>query len=156
LSATIKGEPSDFVDTQGFSVKFKEPDPSNDTTEYRQVLSIAPAKIENAVDFNQLTSNTVEKLFSLTDAAFEIVMMVTQPEIQELLNLTFPVDAQIATRFWSITLTSVSGGSTVIEGTAAISKFNITDAGVGFATIEMTLDFESSATVVGVLTAGVP
>ncbi len=145
MSATIKGEPSDFVDTQGFSVKFKEPDPSNDTTEYRQVLSIVPAQIENKVDFNQLTSNTVEKLFSLTDAAFEIVMMVTEPEVQELLNLTLPTDAQIATRFWTVTMTSVSGGSTLIEGTAAISKFNITDAGVGFATIEMTHDFVTGA-----------
>ena len=146
---TIVGEPEGFIDTQGFTIKFKEPDPSTDTTEFRQTLSITPAQVEHNVDFNSLTSDAVEKLFSLTDAAFDVVMMVTQPELATLISLTLPVNAQLATRLWTITLTSVSGNSTVIEGTAAISTFSIIDAGVGFSTIEMTLDFVSSAAITG-------
>jgi len=144
---TIVGEPEEFVDTQGFAVMFEEPDPSTDTTEYRQVLSVIPAQIKHNVDFNSLTSDAVEKLFSLTDAAFEIIMMVTQPELANLITLSLQVNAQLPTRFWSVTLTSVSGNSTVIDGTAAVSKLSIIDPGVGFATIELTLDFVTTATI---------
>jgi len=146
---TIVGEPEEFIDTQGFTIKFKEPDPSTDTTEFRQTLSITPAQVEHNVDFNSLTSDQVEKLFSLTDAAFEVIMMVTQPELVTLTSLSLLVNAQLPLRLWTVTMTSVSGNSTIIEGTAGISKLSIIDAGVGFSTIEMTLDFVSSAAVTG-------
>ena len=149
--SSIVGEPDDFIDTQGFAIKFKEPDPSSDTTEFRQTLSITPAKVEHNVDFNSLTSDEVEKLFSLTDAAFEVIMMVTQPELVILTSLSLLVNAQLPLRLWTITMTSVSGNSTTIEGVAGISKLSIVDAGVGFSTIEMTLDFVSSAAITGVL-----
>ena len=149
--SSIVGEPDDFIDTQGFTIKFKEPDPSSDTTEFRQTLSITPAQVEHNVDFNSLTSDEVEKLFSLTDAAFEVIMMVTQPELVILTSLSLLVNAQLPLRLWTIIMTSVSGNSTTIEGVAGISKLSIVDAGVGFSTIELTLDFVSSAAITGVL-----
>ena len=122
-----------------------------DTQSFTQVLSLNPAKIEHSVDFNQLTNDTVEKVLGLTDAAFDVTMMLTEPEIALLLNLSLSVDAIVPTRFWTIQITSVSGGQTNVEGHAVVSKFDIIDPGVGLATAEITLDFVSSATVTGIL-----
>ncbi len=122
-----------------------------DTQSFTQVLSLNPAKIEHSVDFNQLTNDTVEKVLGLTDAAFDVTMMLTEPEIALLLNLSLSVDAIVPTRFWTIQITSVSGGQTNVEGDAVVSKFDIIDPGVGLATAEITLDFVSSATVTGIL-----
>lgn len=68
-------------------------------------------------------------------------MMVTVPELAELLLLARPVNAELAKRFWSVLITSVSSTLEIIEGDAIVSQFAIIDAGVGFGTIEMTLDF---------------
>lgn len=122
-----------------------------DTQSFTQVLSLTPAKIEHSVDFNQLTNDTVEKVLGLTDAAFDVKMMLTEPEIALLLNLSLSVNAIVPTRFWTIQITSVSGGQTNVEGDAVVSKFDIIDPGVGLATAEITLDFVSSATVTGIL-----
>ena len=123
----------------------------NNTQSFTQVLSLNPAKIEHSVDFNQLTNDTVEKVLGLTDAAFDVTMMLTEPEIALLLNLSLSVNAIVPTRFWTIQITSVSGGQTNVEGDAVVSKFDIIDPGVGLATAEITLDFVSSATVTGIL-----
>lgn len=112
-----------------------------DTTEYNQVLSLTPADINHQVFFHQLTDNTVEKTFALTDAAFQIKMMVTVPQLAELLLLARPVNAELAKRFWSVLITSVSATVEIVEGDAIVSQFAIIDAGIGFATIEITLDF---------------
>lgn len=148
MADTPTGTSDGFVDTQGFQLKLKNVN-DDDTISFTQVLSLTPAKIEHSVDFNQLTNDTVEKLFGLTDAAFDVKMMVTQPEINLLLGLALPVNAELPSRFWTVTLTDVSGGSTDIEGDAFVSKLDIIDPGVGFATLEMTLDFVSGATVGG-------
>ena len=144
---TPVGERKDWVDTQGFALRVKEPDPSTDTTEYRHVLSLVPAKISHTVDFNQLTDDTVEKLFSLTDAKFEVVMMLDEVLLPSLLQLTLPVNAQITTRQWTVIMTSDDGGTAQIQGQAAVSDLNVLDAGVGYATVEFALDFVSAAAV---------
>ena len=148
------GDPDGFVDTQGFKLLLKN-EGDDDTQSFTQVLSLTPAKIDHSVDFNQLTNDTVEKLFGLTNAAFDVKMMVTQPELALLLNLALSVDATIPVRFWTIRLTDVSNRVTDIEGNAGVSKFDIIDAGVGFSTIEMTLDFESGA-VAGTQVLNIP
>ncbi len=105
------------------------------------MLSLTPADITHQVFFHQLTDNTVEKTFALTDASFKIRMMVTVPQLAELLLLARPVNAELASRFWSVLITSVSTTLEIVEGNAIVSQFAIIDAGVGFGTIEMTLDF---------------
>jgi hypothetical protein len=152
LSNQFVGEPAEFVDTQGFSLKLKSATTA-DTIEYRQVLSLVPANIDHQVFFHQLTDNTVEKTFALTDAAFEVKMMLTIPELGELILLASPVNAELAKREWTVTLTSVSATVDIVGGDAIISHFSIIDAGVGLATIEMTLDFVTGATLPA--TAGV-
>ena len=140
------GTPAGFVDTQGFKLLLKNIG-DDDTQSFTQVLSLTPAKIDHSIDFNQLTNDTVEKLFGLTDAAFQVKMMVTQPQLSLLLNLSLTVNAQLPSREWTVRITDVSGGSTDLTGEAIVSKLDIVDPGVGFSTIDMTLDFVSGATV---------
>ena len=146
MADTPIGTPAGFVDTQGFTLFLKNTG-DDDTQSFTQVLSLVPAKIEHSVDFNQLTNDTVEKVFGLTDAAFDVKMMLTQPEISLLLNLSLPVNAQLPSRFWTVRITDVSGSFTDIEGNAFVSNLQIIDPGVGFGTVEMTLDFVSGAVV---------
>ena len=149
MADTPIGKPDSFVDTQGFKLLVKDVDPSDDTQSFTQVLSLVPAKIQHSVDFNQLTNDTVDKVFGLTDASFEVKLMLTQQEIAFLLSLSLPTDAQLEVREWTIQITDVSKRTTDIVGDAAMSKFDIIDPGVGLATAEFTLDFVSGATVSG-------
>lgn len=144
------GDPEAFVDTQGFQLLLKNEGDAN-TQSFTQVLSVAPVSIDHNVDFNQLTNDTVEKLFSLTDAKVDVKLMLTQTEIALLLNLSLTVAAQLPSREWTVRITDVSAGTTDITGTAIVSKMEILDPGVGFSTVEMTLDFVSGATVTEIL-----
>ena len=93
--STRVGDESGFVDTQGLEVE-----QTSDGLIYSQVVSVTPADVDHNMNFHQLTNDTVDKTFSLTNAAFEIVMMVTQPGLNDLLNLVIPVQAQITTKGW--------------------------------------------------------
>jgi hypothetical protein len=136
------GSPDNFIDTQGVVLE--------NVTEgniYDQVISIAPIEATHSMDFNQLTNDTVEKLFGLTNASFEVEMMATQPEILGLFNLTTPIGAQIPSNEWEIRLTDVSNNTTTVSGTAILNEFRIIDDGISFMTIRFKLEFVSSATV---------
>ena len=150
MTDTPIGEPEAFVDTQGFKLLLKNTQDAN-TQSFTQVLSLVPAKIEHSVDFNQLTNDTVEKVLGLTNAAFDVKLMLTQSEISLLLNLSLSVNAIVPTRFWTIEITDVSGNKTNVEGNAVVSKFDMIDPGVGLATAEIILDFVSGTQVTEVL-----
>ena len=85
--STRVGDESGFIDTQGLEVENK-----TDGLIYDQVLSVSPADADHNMNFHQLTNDTVDKTFSLTNVAFDIVMMATQPELTGLFNLAIPID----------------------------------------------------------------
>ena len=144
------GSPDNFVDTQGVELEN-----ITDGLIYDQSITIVPAEITHSMDFNQLTNDTVEKLFGLTDAAFEVEMMVTQPELLALFNLTTPVGAQLPSREWEIRMTDVSNNISKISGTAILNELRIIDDGISFMTLRFKLEFVSSATVTGSGSSGV-
>ena len=134
------GDPSGFIDTQGLQLENE-----TDGLIYSQVLKMVPAKIGHNRDFNQLTNDTVEKLFSLTDAAFEVTLLATEPELQGLLDLTLPVLASLPDKVWVVKLTDQSNRSQTLTGSAILNDFTILDEGVGLTTIQFTLEFISGA-----------
>ena len=144
MSTRVGGE-SGFVDTQGLQVEN-----TTDGLIYEQVLSVSPANADHNMNFHQLTNDTVDKTFSLTNAAFDIVMMVTQPELGVLLNLAIPVQAQLAIRNWAVSMTDQSNRTTILSGDAAMKEFKILDTGLGEVQLEIRLEFVSSQDV-GVL-----
>ena len=144
------GSPNNFVDTQGVVLENL-----TDGLIYDQSLSIVPAEITHSMDFNQLTNDNVEKLFGLTDAAFEVEMMVTQPELLALFNLTTPVGAQLPSREWEIRMTDVSNNTSKVSGSAILNELRINDDGISFMTLRFKLEFVSGATVTGSGTSGV-
>lgn len=133
-----KGDESGFIDTQGIEVE-------NVTDEiiYEQVLSVTPANVDHSMNFHQLTNDSVDKTFGLTNAAFDVVMMATQPELQLLLNLTIPVLAQLPSRLWSVSLTDQSNRTTVLSGDAIVKNIKILDTGLGSVQISFSLEFTS-------------
>ena len=132
------GEEAGFVDTQGLEVEN-----TTDGLIYDQVLSVNPANVDHNMFFHQLTNDTVEKTFSLTNAAFDIIMMVTQPELGALLNLSLPVQAQLATRDWEIRITDQSNRTTTLSGEASVKDFKILDSGLGTVQLQIRLEFLS-------------
>lgn len=145
------GDEAGFIDTQGFELEN-----STDGLIYDQVLSIIPAELSHSLDFNQLTNDTVEKLFGLTDAAFEVTMLATQPELAGLLNLVIPVAAQLPNREWIVRMTDQSARITTLTGFAILNEFRIIDDGISLSKLKFKLEFVSEATVsVGSSTSGV-
>jgi len=136
------GEQSGFVDTQGIEVENV-----TDGLIYEQVLSVTPANIDHSMNFHQLTNDAVEKTFALTNAAFDVVMMVTIPELPLLLNLTIPVVAQLPNRNWSVSLTDQSNRTTILSGDAIVKNIRILDTGLGSVQISFSLEFISQQQV---------
>ena len=143
--STRVGDESGFVDTQGLEVENV-----TDGLIYEQVLSVSPADADHNMNFHQLTNDTVDKTFSLTNAAFDIVLMVTQPELTALLNLTIPVQSQLTNREWAVRITDQSNRTTTISGTAVMKELKILDTGLGAVQLNIRLEFVTAASI-GVL-----
>lgn len=135
MSARV-GDESGFVDTQGIQIEN-----ITDALIYEQVLSVSPANIDHTMSFHQLTNDTVEKLFGLTDAAFEVIMMVTQPELNVLLTLSLPTTAQLTEKEWAVHLTDQSNRTTLVSGDAVIRNLRILDTGLGSVQLSLSLEF---------------
>lgn len=143
------GVEANFVDTQGLTLENV-----TDGLIYDQVLTLDAIDILHSVKFHQLTNDTVEKILSLSDSSVGVTLLVTEPELALLVNLSTQTAAQSPERNWNVNITDQSANTTVLGGIAKISEFKIIDSGVGLATIKMTLDFITDTTspaVVGVL-----
>jgi len=136
------GFPQNFIDTQGISLENQ-----TDGDIYDQILSMTPVNISNSVELNQLTNDTVEKLFGLTDAVIEVEMMATQPELLDLFQLTLPTGAQLPSKIWKASLADVSNNIQTITGTASLTNLEIIDDGISFATLKFKLEFFSGSTI---------
>ena len=136
------GFPQNFIDTQGISLENQ-----TDGDIYDQILSIIPVNISHSMELNQLTNDTVEKLFGLTDAVIEVEMLATQPELLGLFQLTVPTDAKLPNKIWKVSLADVSNNIQTVTGTATLTDLQIIDDGVSFATLKFKLEFFSGSTV---------
>ncbi len=136
------GEAAGYIDTQGLVLTNV-----SDAKEYVKVLTIAPANIEHTRHFHQLTNDTVEKTFGMTDASFEITMLATQPELADLFNLTIVTTATIPVKNWQIAMTDQSNRTTLLDGNASMSNLRVQDKGVGFLELAFRLDFISEEIV---------
>jgi len=136
------GSPDNFIDTQGISLENQ-----TDSLIYDQILSMTPANISHSMQLNQLTNDTVEKLFGLTDAVVAVEMLATQPELLGLFALTVPVGARLPSKVWQARLADVSNNIQTITGTASLTDLEIIDDGISFATLKFNLEFFSGSTV---------
>lgn len=129
-----------FVDTQDVKIENV-----TDGKVYKQGLSANPIEVMHAVEMNRLRDNRVEKLFDLTDAKWEVRMIVTEPDFNALFTLSIPVSGVLPTKEWKITMTSQSGTSVNIKGDASLSMLRVIDAGVGVVEVVIQLDFSSGS-----------
>jgi len=129
-----------FVDTQDVKIENV-----TDGKIYKQGLAANPIEVMHAVEMNRLRDNRVEKLFDLTDAKWEVRMIVTEPDFNALFTLSIPVSGVLPTKEWKITMTSQSGTSVNIKGDASLSMLRVIDAGVGVVEVVIQLDFSSGS-----------
>jgi len=135
-----------FADTQDVKVENV-----TDGKVYKQTLSANPIEVMHAVEMNRLRDNRVEKLFDLTDAKWEVRMIMTEPDFNALFTLSIPVSGVLPTKEWKITMTSQSGTSVNMKGDASLSMLRVIDTGVGIVEVVIQLDF-SSGSVARVIT----
>lgn len=129
-----------FVDTQDVRVENV-----TDSKIYKQTMSANPVEVMHSVEMNRLRDNRVEKLFDLTDAKWEIRMILTEPDFNELFTLSIPSAGKLPIKEWKITMTSQSGTSVNIKGDAQLSMLRVIDSGVGVVEILIQLDFSSGS-----------
>jgi len=127
-----------FVDTQDVRVENV-----SDSKIYKQVMSANPIEVMHAVDMNRLRDNRVEKLFDLTDAKWEVRMLMTEPDFNALFTLSIPVSGVLPIKEWKITFSSQSETSVNISGDAQLSMLRVIDTGVGVVEIVIQLEFSS-------------
>jgi len=130
------GEEAGFIDTQGIELEN-----TTDGLIYDQVLSVTPADIDHNMFFHQLTNDTVDKTFSLTNPAFDVVMMATQPELAVLFNLSIPIEARLPEKKWEVRLTDQSNRTSILSGTAVLKNLKIMDTGLGSVELSLRLEF---------------
>ena len=135
-----------FVDTQDVRVENV-----TDSKIYKQTMSANPVEAMHAVEMNRLRDGRVEKLFDLTDAKWEVRMLVTVPDFNALFTLSIPVNSVLLTKEWKITFTSQSGTPVNLKGDASLSMIRVIDSGVGVVEVVIQLDF-SSGTATQVIT----
>lgn len=133
------GDRDEFIDTQGVALTNV-----TDNKEYIQSLTVTPV-IAHGTDFNQLTNDTIDKLFSLTDPKFLVSMVATTTEFAQLLALTVPIAATLTSKTWKIDYTDAKNGKTTLTGIATISNMRPVDAGAGDVILEFVLDFTTMA-----------
>jgi len=129
-----------FVDTQDVKIENV-----TDGKVYKQSLAANPVEVMHTVEMNRLRDNRVEKLFDLTDAKWQVRMLVTEPDFKALFTLSIPVSGVLPTKEWKITMTSQSGTSVNIKGDASLSMLRVIDTGVGVVEIIIELEFSSGA-----------
>ncbi len=139
------GDEAGFIDTQGLEIEN-----TTDGLIYEQVLSVTPSDIDHNMFFHQLTNDTTDKTFSLTNPAFDIIMMATQPELAALFNLAVPIDARLPEKEWEVRLTDQSNRTSILSGTAVLKTIKIIDTGLGAVELSLRLEFLNRADI-GVL-----
>ena len=135
------GTPANFVDTQKMQVENV-----TDSLIYTQVLQVMPAEIDHSMEINFRTDDFVEKLYSLENVAYEIRMLVTEPEYVALTNLAIMTNAQLPIKTWTLTMTSQSNLPATLTGEARMRRIRLIDPGIGALEIAFRLEFESGTT----------
>lgn len=136
--STPVGSENQFVDTQDVQVENV-----TDGLIFKQVMSANPVEVNHIVDLNRLRDNRVEKLFDLTDAKWDIRLLLTEPEFNALFTLSIPVSGVLSIKEWKITMKSQSGTSVNIKGDASLAMLRVMDTGVGVVEITLRLEFMS-------------
>ena len=133
----MSGVQANFVDTQ--DVRLTN---ISDGISYTQLENVKISK-KHVRTLHQLTDDTVDKNFSLTDAIIEGDIIMTQPEFALLKTLSTPVNAQLPIRNYTLLYTDQSGNPASFNGDGFLAVFETTDPGDGAVTWHFVLEMRS-------------
>jgi len=137
------GLPVDYIDTQDVTITN-----STDSLTYKQATNVR-AYIKADLTRRQRTDSVFENLWDLRYSAYEVDVMVTQPEIAALVALTLQTNNQLPIKSWAIAMKDEGGTTTTITGNAQLATFEFIDVGIGAMKYNMRLEFAD--TTIGVV-----
>lgn len=135
----MSGLQANFVDTQDVSLTNND-----DAVTYNQLENVRVG-IRHQTSYHQLTSDVVDKNFSLADIVIEGDIVATNPELALLKTLSTMVNAQLPSRNWTVTYVDQSGTTVTYTGLGYLSVFEPIDDGEGAVTWRFRLDMRTIA-----------
>ena len=129
----------DFIDTQNVNIRNV-----TDNVTYSQATQIS-AEFESELTRRQLTNNEFENLWDLLHGTYEAEIMVTQPQVADLILLIKQTNNQPPTKVWRIIMVSDSNQQVIIQGSAQLGKLRFVDNNEASMTYSIRLDFSSVA-----------
>ncbi len=136
------GEINEVVDTQKVTLTN-----TTDSQTYKQCISIA-VDIDTDMTRRQRTDSVFENLWDLRHAAIEADLLLTTPELAGLVALTAQTNNVPPTKTWTIAMTSVSGATVSIAGSAQLKTLQTRDTGRGMVVQHIRLEFTSTTVTV--------
>lgn len=149
---SLVGSRGDYFDAQDVSLEN-----ITDSLIFRQLIGVNPISFEYDVTKKYLSNKTIEKLVSLVDAKFEISMMATESEFEDLAELALTTNGVLPKKQWRVTMLSqtITGGgarsTSTITGEGFITDFKVIDNSIDEIRLEFILDFETATDSTGVI-----
>ena len=135
----MSGVQAEFIDTQDVQLTNV-----SDGVTYDQLENVRISR-KHVTSFHQLTSDEVDKNFSLTDIMIEGDIIATSSELALLKTLSTMVNAQLPIRNYTVLFTDQSGTPTSYNGDGFLSIFDPVDSGEGALTWHFVLEMRAMA-----------
>lgn len=133
------GVPADYVDTQDVVVTNQ-----TDSLTYDQVTNVR-FFVDTPYTYRQRSDSVLELLSDLRRQAFEFDIMLTEPEVVALYDLTTPVNNIVPIKSWSIVMTDEGGSAATITGSGILAKLEFVDEGIGSMKYNLRIVFQTEA-----------
>jgi len=128
------GVPANFVDTQDVNLTNL-----SDSKTYKQLTNVT-LSITRTVHKHFLTDDTIDNLASMRHISMSGKMVVTNPEVADLVALTGTTAAAPVSKVWNITYADSSGTTNIISINGQLMVFDIIDTGSAVTTANFSLE----------------
>ncbi len=136
------GVPANFVDTQDVNITN-----TTDSKTYKQLTNVT-LSITRTVHKHFLTDDSIDNLTSMRHISMSGKMVLTNPEVADLITLTGSGAAAPVTKIWSIAYVDSSNTTKTISINGQLMVFDIIDTGISVTTANFSLEGDEVLLVV--------
>jgi len=128
------GVPANFVDTQDVNITN-----ATDSKTYKQLTNVT-FSINRTVHKQFLTDDTIDNLASMRHISMSGKMVITNPEVADLITLTGSGAAAPTTKLWRIVYVDSSNTTKTISINGQLMVFDIIDTGISVTTANFSIE----------------
>jgi len=135
------GVPANFVDTQDVNLTNL-----SDAKTYKQLTNVT-LSISRTVHKHFLTDDTIENLASMRHISMSGKMVLTNPQVADLITLTGTGSAAPVSKVWSIAYVDSSNTTKTLSINGQLMVFDIIDTGISVTTANFSIEGDETAGV---------